>query len=181
MDTFRSCGNPVTKLQTLAVLWTLFGVFKKCPYNCQRWQFYGHCLVTANLGSSMDTFRSFQKVSIQLPTVAVLWTLPCNCIPHKSHTNLMQISPKLHVNLKQISCTSHLNLRGISDKPQVNVLKNSSKSQIFQVYLRHISGKSQTYVMHIYSKYLAYLRHLGHISTLYHHISGIYKACVMHI
>merc|ERR1712081_46857 len=51
----------------------------------------------------MDTFRSFQKVSIQLPTVAVLWTLPCNCIPQKSHTNLMQISPKLHVNLKQIS------------------------------------------------------------------------------
>ena len=75
MDTFRSCGNPVTKLQTLAVLWTLFGVFKKCPYNCQRWQFYGHCLVTANLGSYMDTFRSFQKVSIQLPMVAVLWTL----------------------------------------------------------------------------------------------------------
>ena len=65
MDTFRSCGNPVTKLQTLAVLWTLFGVFKKCPYNCQRWQFYGHIIQiffwsvkTANLGSSMVTFRT---------------------------------------------------------------------------------------------------------------------------
>ena len=51
----------VTKLLTLAVLWTLFGLAKKCPYNCWPLQFYGHndirieyCRKTADLGSFMD-------------------------------------------------------------------------------------------------------------------------------
>ena len=47
MDTFRSCGNPVTKLQTLAVLWTLF----------------------------FGSFDPQKKVRIELLMVAVLWPL----------------------------------------------------------------------------------------------------------
>ena len=58
-----------------------------CHQNCQRWQFYPHKkvwielpplavmkapIITANAGSSMDTFRT---VHAQLPTLAVLWTL----------------------------------------------------------------------------------------------------------
>ena len=89
------------KLQTMAVLWTLFEVHVHSGHtpwgfcmiqNCKRWQFYGHFLEfwpkTANGGSSMDTFRSCgnpvtklhflktqKKVQILLQMVAVLWTL----------------------------------------------------------------------------------------------------------
>ena len=39
MVTFRSCD---LKLQTVAVLWTLFGVQEIPSQNCKPWQFYGH-------------------------------------------------------------------------------------------------------------------------------------------
>ena len=58
MDTFFS----PTKLPYMAVLWTLFGCLSQNPYK------------TADLSSSMDTFRLQAKVSIELPYVAVLVT-----------------------------------------------------------------------------------------------------------
>ena len=102
--------NVPSKLPTLAVLSTqksvdrtaTVGSYEGTHHNCQRWQFYGHFSdrprTTANLGSSMDTFRPhqhFQKypsiqncqrwqfyghfsdcpVHAKLPTLAVLWTL----------------------------------------------------------------------------------------------------------
>merc|ERR1711954_395744 len=47
MDTFRTFCLTVrilhhTKLQTVAVLWTLFGVVEIPSQNCKPWQFYGH-------------------------------------------------------------------------------------------------------------------------------------------
>ena len=39
MVTFWSCD---LKLQTVAVLWTLFGVVEIPSQNCKPWQFYGH-------------------------------------------------------------------------------------------------------------------------------------------
>ena len=69
----------------------IYSSFKKCPKNCQRLQFYPHFFLwikTANGGSSMDTCQNCKPwqfyghfsefmciVSIQLQTLAVLWTL----------------------------------------------------------------------------------------------------------
>ena len=50
-----------TKLPYMAVLWTLFGCLSQNPYK------------TADLSSSMDTFRLQTKVSVELPYMAVLW------------------------------------------------------------------------------------------------------------
>ena len=79
MDTFRSCD---LKLQTVAVLWTLFGVVEIPSQNCKPWQFYGHFSefsksvhTTANVGSSMDTSSKFFSEVLKLQTLAVLWTL----------------------------------------------------------------------------------------------------------
>ena len=71
--------STLSKLPTLAVLWTLLGPVRMgCLQNCRRLQFY------ANVGSSVDGFRpSWRKCQktkdgrmlSKLPTLAVLWTL----------------------------------------------------------------------------------------------------------
>ena len=60
MDTFRSCGNPVTKLHFLKTPKSVHRTatvcsFGKCPQNC--------------------SFDARKKVRIELQTMAVLWTL----------------------------------------------------------------------------------------------------------
>ena len=69
----------------------IYSSFKKCPQNCHRLQFIPHFfswIKTANGGSSMDICQNCKPwqfyghfsefmciVSIQLQTLAVLWTL----------------------------------------------------------------------------------------------------------
>ena len=69
---YMAVGKCASKLPTVAVLSTQKSVDRTASvgssegthHNCQRWQFYGHFSdrprTTANLGSSMDTFRPHQ-------------------------------------------------------------------------------------------------------------------------
>ena len=70
---FSPSAPAVLKLLTLAVSWPLFSPHQKWPWNCRPWQFYGHFLQTADLGSFMASFQPLQKVAIKLPTLAVTW------------------------------------------------------------------------------------------------------------
>ena len=124
MDTFRSCD---LKLQTVAVLWTLFGVVEIPSQNCKPWQFYGHFSefsksvhTTANGGSSMDT-------ALYLHTSQV---------SHKSHANLTQITCKSQANLVRISFKSQGNVRQTSGKCFKNLKQISDISGISQAYIR---------------------------------------------
>ena len=92
MVTFWSCD---LKLQTVAVLSTLFGVVEIPSQNCKQWQFYGHfsvkCVHTAaNAGSSIDkalklqtlaflepllTLKNLDAVSIELSMLVFVWRL----------------------------------------------------------------------------------------------------------
>ena len=70
------------ELQTLAVLWPLFGVYIKVAIKLLTmavlWPQHSKLSFhhkTANPGSFMATFRSLQKVAIKLQTLAVLWSL----------------------------------------------------------------------------------------------------------
>ena len=65
-----------SKLQTVVVLWPLFGLV---TFDSKQWQFYGNFSglsnsdhKTANLGSPMATFRNLQNVAMRLLGLAVL-------------------------------------------------------------------------------------------------------------
>ena len=75
---YRMLSPP--ELQTLAVLWPLFGVYIKVAIKLQPlavlWPQHSKLSFhhkTANPGSFMATFRSLQKVAIKLQTLAILW------------------------------------------------------------------------------------------------------------
>ena len=126
MDSFRSCGNPVTKLQTL--------------------QFYGH------FSELSKSFHSTAKVG---SSMGIAWKLQTSQISHKSNANLIQITCESQANLVHISFKSQANFRQISDKCYENLkqicgISDRSPAYIMHIYilctskanLRQILGKS---------------------------------------
>ena len=80
MVTFRSCD---LKLQTVAVLWTLFGVVEILSQNCTFLKLRKvsielprfAVLASVHRTATVSSFDPRKKVRIELQTVAVLWTL----------------------------------------------------------------------------------------------------------
>ena len=76
-----------TKLQMVAVLWLHLELWKSCHK-------------TANRGSSMATFRSLEKVSIQIPTFTVLWTQHPDFLSVKSGFKIAKVCSFNAVSIK---------------------------------------------------------------------------------